>query len=171
MLVVLEVIEAVYLFSADRDVFKSQVKDSRIRRAPKYIRLSQNTRRSHPDILKEDAGKIARSPLALTWIRIGLKTLHRDHEMLQRRSWILDSNVTKDNAFTTWTRSLTSHIENSPATPLIPTGPSIDDVAIFHNDLPVGHRAEDKRRPIIVVPIGDSAYTSSIHIGGVILSA
>ena len=82
MLVVLEVIEAIYLISADRDVFKSQVKDSRIRRAPKYIRLSQNTRRSHPDILKEDAGKIACSPLALTWIRIGLKTLHRDHEML-----------------------------------------------------------------------------------------
>ncbi len=82
MLVVLEVVEAVDLLAANRDIIEGQVQDLRIRRSPKYIRLSQDTRRSHLDILKENAGNITRSPLALTWIRIGLQALHGHHEML-----------------------------------------------------------------------------------------
>ena len=82
MLVVFEVIEAGDLLAADRDVIECQVSDLRISRSPKYVRLSQDARRSNLDIVKEDAGSITRSPFALTRIRIGFQALHGNHEML-----------------------------------------------------------------------------------------
>ena len=58
MLVVFEVIGAGDLLAANRDVIERQVPDLRISRSPKYLRLSQNARRSNLDIVKEDAGNI-----------------------------------------------------------------------------------------------------------------
>ena len=82
MLVVLEVVQAGELLAANRNIIECQVQDLRISRSPKYIRLSQDARCSNLDILKENAGKITRSALALTWIRIGFQALHGNHKML-----------------------------------------------------------------------------------------
>ena len=100
-----------------------------------------------------------------------MQTLHGNHEMLERWPRIFDLNVTKDDALTAPTFSLPSHIEETTATPVIPAGPGINHVAVLHHDLSVGQRAENKCRAVIVVPIGDSAYTATIDVGAIVLGA
>ena len=135
MFVVFEMVEAVDLPAANRDIIERQIQDLRVRRSPKDIRLFQDARRSNVDILKEDAGELTGSSFALNWIGPGFYALHGNHEMLQRRSRILDPNVAKNDPFAAPPFSLTAHIKQTPATPVIPASPRVDHVAVLHNDM------------------------------------